>query len=269
MKKQLGVLTLIAGLTILGTPQLNGQILPTEEDYYAPFDYDGPARDDSELFSYYLSIGGGACAPMGQWGAQADLSKPLLASFLGEDGMGATYGGYVSLRNMVNFSYEAINGWSTIGHWNLEYSSNGYPELHPDLESGSQIGSDQLSFGIGAGRAYNWNNRWGFAAELNMYFPTIQTFPSYDNHFPAQEENEFSLEPSEFDQAWYPGYGLSLAFRSQRWRISVEYFTIRQSAIYTYERIEQPTGQMIESDFTADFRVSTLRFGIDYMFTIL
>ncbi len=272
MIKNIVPYTFLGLFFILFSKNAQGQVLPSDSSYYAPYEYEGIARDDKDLFSFYTSIGGGASAPMGTWGQQADLTSPLLAPLLGEDGMGATYGGYISLRQMVNLSYTSPNAWSSILHWNLEYSYNGTGLMHPDMDILVGETSSQLSFGIGTGLAYNYNNNWGFESEVSLLLPVVSTAPDYSYlaNFSNDEDKEFELTPSETDMAWYPGYSISAAIRSKRWRFSVELYSIKHKGIYTYSRIDSAIdpNTAVENDFTAEFQVTTLRFGVDYLFSL-
>lgn len=264
---------LIIPCIFLAFGTLQAQILPGDTSYYAPFEVEGAVRDDNANY-YYTSLGLSYAMPRGNWAAAPSPDQPLLAPFVGEDGMGAGSGYTAYFTQVVGISANTVNAIYPTVHWSLEYSYNGSLEWSEVIEgSYNSYGSDMLSFAIGGGASYNYNNRWVLESSLSFYLPVIvgapdisylggTGFTNVEDHFQvASDRTNFEGEENAFNL----GYGLNVGLRIKHIKIFAELFWYNHEHYYEYETYYSNGGEIIEP-FTSDFTVSTLRLGLGYIF---
>lgn len=244
----------------------NAQYVPGELDYYKKY--------RSPLASFYFDISLGPSIGVGQWGAAPSAELPLLAPFVGEDGMGVGGGAFISLGFTIPLVFKmdyANSLYPTIGY-GIEAASHGAPNWETAITVSPPEATStafNLSGYLNGGLNYNLNNVVVIEAHAKMLFSFESGQPGLQYYSPITGDQEFSIEvpESNYELAWSPGYAYSLGFRFSKLRVFAELYSQKIVRYYEYNYIEN--GSTETEEFNSNFKVQTLRFGISYIADLL
>lgn len=242
------------------------QYVPSKPEYYAK--YKKPLEDAGSL---YAQIGAGLSLPMGTWGEAPSPNLPLLAPFLGDDGMGAGIGYFVNFSQMVPinaFSTKSNSYWGI--KWGAEFASHGWADWSEAIpEATSQADAYNFSLLLGPTYTFRLGEKAAFELGGTVNFSL----------FSGQTEitTVASIDPSEYDFmilpatpesgseiGWQPGFSFSLGFRIHSWKLYGEYYT--QGINRYYEVTTYDLQEEVIQGFNGEYNISTLRIGIAWLF---
>lgn len=243
-----------------------GQYIPDNLEYYEK--YRKPAGPAGDL---YAQFGAGISLPMASWGAQPSPNLPLLAPFLGEDGMGAGTGYFINFSQMV-----PINAFSSPNNtywgfkWGAELANHGSVDWTEVIEkANSQYSDFNLSFLLGPTYNIRMGEKWVIELGGTFNFSVwsgqteLGTIPG-DNPLPT----DFDITPASPDEGpemvWQPGYSLSLGVRIRHWKIYGELYTQNVKRYFEFTSYSNQDESI--QGFNSDYTISTFRIGIAYLF---
>lgn len=272
MMKKLPLLLVLSAILYL---PLKAQRVPSKSNlkyyqkHYAP------------ISGLYAGIDIGASYGIGQWGGSPSLDQPLLASFYGEDGFGATYGYFLSFSQMVPLKIKTDykDSWYAGIRWGMEIAEHGildWSNLDGDDrftvnfdegEENSYGNATNAAILLGFTESYNLGNKFvietGFDLHLSVWSirPNISYFGRQSNYtvLPEAAENGDNL-------AWQPGYSFHLAYRARNVRIYLKYFNQAVNQYYEVTNSDLQGNEISTEGFNSDFNISTLRLGISFLF---
>lgn len=243
---------------------LLAQYVPTDEAYYKKY--------RKPIFASTIDISGGMSTPLGNWGAAPSLNQPLLAPFIGEDGMGAGNGYFVSLGMNVALRYDS--DYKNASYWGLKFgldaSDHGYLNQWNEINQNllGQESAFNLSFLIGTNYNYNINNVLVIEAGANVLLSVVSLAPELDYVGFDDDPNRFLIrtpEGTDDEIAWQPGFTLNFGIRFRRIRFYTELYQQGFNRTYEYVTYNNQNDEVVEV-FNADFDVVNLRFGLSYLF---
>lgn len=248
------------------TPAI-GQILPTDEAYYSKY--------RSPFQSLYATIDLATSTGTGLWGADNRSGEAYNRVFNGNDGWGVGPGFSLAFSQLVpiNMKLDHGNSFSSGIRWGAEVVMHGNAR---DERSGYDRIVDQaanLSFLLGYALSYNFDNRFMLEGGMDVHLPMWSSRPEvslyyFDNSF--ESLGSIIVSPAESasgeGSSWRPGVGYQLALRTRKLRLFMKYHI--QPVKQYYEAIEYDgdADEISVEGFNAEFRITTLRFGIGFLF---
>ena len=250
-----------------------------------------PKADNLEYYEkYYAPISGlyahfdiGLSTGIGNWGAAPTLDNGLLDGFTGLGGMGAGTGFHLKFGQMVplDIRLDYANSWYSGIHWGAEISEHGalsWDEVGGDQffgysedesDDGQSLGrATNLSLQLGFYESYNMGNRFVIETGVDVNFSVFSVYANQE-YFGGTNGN-ITVHPAEAENgdalAWQPGFSLHLALRTKKVRYYLEYY--HQGVNHYYEMAQRDlNGDEVSAEgFNANYNISTIRFGIGYLF---
>lgn len=233
------------------------QSVPELEFYYAP----------QPMSRNYFFVKGGSNIPTSQFAETPNADEPLLAPFIGEDGMGGKTGFSISsgyrfgwsapkYENTffaisglsASFKYNSIHKWYDL-NWDAGMQENNY------IFNAGGMNGFFLDFSSGLG--YNVKNTLILELNGSIHFPLRVGFPSVS--YEPYESNQsdvfkFSVEPDGVSQTRL-GTGLEILIRTNQYSFGLEWFQYNARKEYHYNF----PSLLISEDFVAEFKWKTFQ----------
>lgn len=264
---------IIGLLCLVGTVYCQDIQVPMNKSYYEK--YYTPQK------SYYGYVNVGASLPSGQFKQAPSLDMPLLAPFVGEDGMGGTTGVFfdAGFRFPIGGNYKTKNSLFPTFSYGVEFAMNnidwtGVGSSMANVESNPFL---YAGLELGAGLSYNYKDKYVIEFNYDMGIPLVTEFPALTNlgeddhrlNFDigydfngAPRDNGIVVSPSstfKSTRSWV------LAVRKNKLRFAVEWFRYNAEQVYHFTTYDA-SGDKSEELFVANMAWTTTKVGLGVIF---
>ena len=243
--------------------------LPNNKSYYSKF------RKDIKDTYWFFSAG--FVNPTGTWADSPSVDKPLLDSFIGEDGMGSDNGFIASIgKKGAWLSNEFIpsvaqnkdrlyTGWM----WELAYANMGTPNWSEIFPNATYTGATEMNFKLGFTINQNIKNIVVIEAYGGLNFIVHITTPSITRNIEDSVSDNFEIvldtgfaTTTSRDFALIPFYGIS--FRTKWCSLFIEIYNRKYQNPYELKDYFAGENNERYTYFNAVFNISAITYGISF-----